>query len=144
MYLIVKCEELGDQWECDADRCPLCLVEDCSKYGVGYEVYKVLKDGTFQKVKNYDEATEEGMAVYFWQDGKEEEDEPTIREKWKNMERDTMTKSKIQTLKNKCGFHDTVKEILCNIQCSGSHGESINDKWYVIGEYRDNIYNKGY
>ena len=143
MYLIVKCEELSDQWECDTDRCPLCLVEDCSKYGMGYEVYKVLKDGTFQKVKNYDEAIEEGMAVYFWQDRKEE-DEPTIREKWENMERDTMTKSKIQTLKNKYGFHDTVKEILCNIRCSGSHGESINDKWYVIGEYRDNIYNKGY
>ena len=91
----MKCEEFG---ECD-DRCPLCLVEDYSEYGVGYEVYKVLEDNTFQKVKDYNATLEEGIAVYFWREGKEEEDEPTIREKWKNMGRDAMTKSKIQTLK---------------------------------------------
>jgi hypothetical protein len=139
MCLIMECEELG---ECD-DRCPLCLVEDCSKYGVGYEVYKVLEDGTFRKIKGYDETLERGMAVYFWQDGVEA-GEPTIREKWKNMKRGAMTESKIQRLKNKYGFHDTVEEMLDNIKCSGMHGESINNKWYVIGEYRDDIYDKGY
>jgi hypothetical protein len=143
MYLIMECKELGDQWECDADRSPVCLVEDCSKYGVGYEVYKVLEDGTFRKIKGYDETLERGMAVYFWQDGVEA-GEPTIREKWKNMKRGAMTESKIQRLKNKYGFHDTVEEMLHNIHCSGMHGESINNKWYVIGEYCDNIYDMGY
>ena len=31
-YLVIKCEELGDGWECDADREPLCVTEDISKW----------------------------------------------------------------------------------------------------------------
>lgn len=55
MYLIVKCKELSDPYECDADRRPLCLTENYSKYGRGYEIYKVLPNGTFKKIKDYEE-----------------------------------------------------------------------------------------
>jgi hypothetical protein len=49
----VKCEPLNDQWECDAARDPICLTEDCSSYGYGYEIYRVTNDNSFELVKEY-------------------------------------------------------------------------------------------
>lgn len=31
-YLVVKCYELHDQWECDADRVPECMTNDYLKW----------------------------------------------------------------------------------------------------------------
>ena len=50
MYLIVKCKELDDQWECDCDRTPMCLTDDLSSWNSNgadyyYEVYEVQPDG---------------------------------------------------------------------------------------------------
>lgn len=53
MYLIVKCEELHDQWETDAHRTPICLTEDYSSYGLDYEVYEVEEDNSLKRIKNY-------------------------------------------------------------------------------------------
>ena len=47
MYLILKCRGFLD------DREPVCLTIDYSKYGEGYEVYKVLQNGTFKLIKEY-------------------------------------------------------------------------------------------
>lgn len=60
-YLIIQCDELGDQWECDADRTPICMTNDYSKYGgYGYEVYKLKSNGTFELVKEYTKEIKEG------------------------------------------------------------------------------------
>lgn len=42
-YLIVKCTPLNDQWECDADRTPITIVENISRYqnSYGYEIYEI-------------------------------------------------------------------------------------------------------
>ena len=53
-YLIVKCEALSDQYECDADRTPLCITDDFNlqKYNkVGNEVYKILPNGKLELIK---------------------------------------------------------------------------------------------
>jgi len=57
-YLIVECNELGDQWECDADRTPICVVDDYTNYNkYGYEIHLINEDGTLKKIRDYDEVT---------------------------------------------------------------------------------------
>ena len=56
MYLIIKCYELDDPYECDAYRVPVCLSDSYDEYNrYGFEVYRVLSDGTFELVKKYEE-----------------------------------------------------------------------------------------
>ena len=58
-YVIVKCEELSDQWECDADKTPIRVLinvepnklEEFKCYG--YEVYVASADGTLEKIQDY-------------------------------------------------------------------------------------------
>ena len=53
-YLIVKCEPLHDQYECDAHRIPICVTDDY--YGWNeeeYEVYAIYKDGRIKPIKEY-------------------------------------------------------------------------------------------
>ena len=142
-YLIIECNELGDQWECDADRTPICITENPSEYGIGHEVWKILSDGTLEKIRNYDEALEEGMALYYWEDGREEE-APTIIEKYPNKDRDGFSKNFFEKLKVRVKFSETVADIETNIHCCGAHGEQIEGKWIVFGEYRDNRFDCGY
>lgn len=56
--LIVKCEPLGDQWECDANRIPLVvttLYEAQEKYNSWeYEWYAIQLNGTLKIVKEGD------------------------------------------------------------------------------------------
>lgn len=55
-YLIIKCEELNDQYECDADREPICLTDDYNKYNKwGYEIYGINDDNSLTKLKSYNE-----------------------------------------------------------------------------------------
>lgn len=54
MYLIVECRPLNDQWECDADRTPICLTKDYSSYyEFRYEVYKVKENNSLELIKEY-------------------------------------------------------------------------------------------
>lgn len=53
-YLIIKCTDLEDQYECDADREPICITDDYTDYKVyGYEVYEIKTDGSLEKIQNY-------------------------------------------------------------------------------------------
>lgn len=58
-FLIVKCIPLNDQYECDADRKPLCVIkaEDIpSKYKkYYYEVYEIFENGSITLRQNYDD-----------------------------------------------------------------------------------------
>ena len=56
-YLVVKCVELDDQWECDADRKPICIIDknEYSTYSkIGFEIYGILPNGNLRLVKEYD------------------------------------------------------------------------------------------
>lgn len=58
-FLIMKCEPLNDQYECEADRTPLCVVQrndipkEYKKYY--YEIYEILSNGLIVKISNYDD-----------------------------------------------------------------------------------------
>ena len=147
-YLIVKCEELSDQWECDAYRVPERMTDDCSGYGMGYEVYEVQKDNTLKCIKEYDVALEEGFAVYSWNkdvDPCEERIPNNVYKKFKNAKRADFTKAKAKKLKAQYGFKATVTEIFDDIDCCGAHGEEMeNGVYMVIGEYQDNSYSTGF
>lgn len=53
-YLIVECIPLNDQYECEADRIPLRVVDDYSDYQrYGYDIHRILPDGTFECIQDY-------------------------------------------------------------------------------------------
>lgn len=141
-YLIVKCEELGDQYECDANRIPVCITDNPSEYGLGYEVYEIKEDNTFSLIKAYETSLEQGMALYYWGiDEDERKDKPTIIQKWVNFTRSEITEEIVEQI----GFEEEeVNEIIKSIKCQGSYGEDFDDKWLVLGEYFDDWFSVGY
>lgn len=139
-YLIVKCKELGDQWECDADRTPIKMVDDYSEYGVGYEVYELQNDNSFKLIKDYDTCQKRGFAIYRFNDNDKVE---KVYEKYEDLTRENIIKSQIKKWKQLYGFKATIKEICQEIDRCGGYGETINDKWTVMGEYFDDCYSLG-
>ena len=96
-YLIIKCDELSDEWECDAYREPICMTDDYSKYGYGYEVYELQSDSTFKLIKDYDKSNEEGIAIYDYTDDKLNK----VFEKHKDLGRYEITKSQVKKWKSR-------------------------------------------
>lgn len=146
-YLVIECNELGDQWECDADRKPVCLVEDYSQYNKrGYEIYEIKTDGTLKIIREYDDITNERICVYWWNSENKVEECPLPDKiiKIKDGDRDNVTKSLIKKIKQKYKFADTIEEIEGDISCSGNHAELIDNKWIVFGEAFDDWYPYGY
>lgn len=141
-YLIVKCEELGDQYECDANRIPVCITDNPSEYGLGYEVYELKEDNTFSLVKEYDTPLERGMALYYWGiDEDPRENKPTIIQKWVNFTRFEITEEIVEQI----GFEEEeVNEIIKSIKYQGSYAEEFDKKWLVLGEYLDDYFSVGY
>lgn len=144
-YLIIKCEELGDQWECDADRTPVCMTNDYSKYGWGYEVHELQADGTFKLVKDYETCSESGMAIYKWHKSIDpQEEEPKVIHKFPNLTREKATRNRVlKQVAKKVQFSD-MEELKKSIQCSGSYGEMIGDYWIVFGTYQNKFFSLGY
>ena len=142
MYLIVKCEDLSDQYECDADRTPLCVVEDYLPYFKrGYEIYAINADGSLTLEKDHYVAGEKGMCVARWV---MDDDRFLGVEKFKNMTRKDVTAEFLKSLKKKYGFTDSVKKIHQYILRGGDYADEANGEWVVIGEYEDEIYPIGY
>lgn len=84
-YLIVKCVELHDQYECDADREPMFLVDDWEQWykdnspTYQFEVYRFVDDSECELIKTMEDSMDEGMALYFWNmDDDHEEVDPTV------------------------------------------------------------------
>lgn len=66
MYLIVKCTELTDQFECDYDREPLKVVSDYTPYDKkGYEIYEISTSGGLNCIRRPYQVTESGVGL-FW------------------------------------------------------------------------------
>lgn len=66
MYLIVKCTELMDQFECDYDREPLKVVSDYTPYDKkGYEIYEISTSGGLDCIRRAYQVTESGVGL-FW------------------------------------------------------------------------------
>lgn len=146
-YLIVKCVELNDQYECDADRTPICMTDNKEEYWKsGYEIYEVRSNGKLELIKENYVTGEEGFAVYYWSKNKNAEyDKPMVMKKWKNKKRKNFTLKEIEELKKTWCFTEKPAEaILREIKRSGSYGEQIGTRWFVIGEYYNNNFASGY
>lgn len=144
-YLVIKCNELGDQWECDADRRPLCITDDKDRFWkLGYEIYEIHSDGSLELIKNYETAGEVGLALYYWEEDEDPElDAPTVIEKIPNCEEcvlDNILKFWIKL----AGFSGSFEEIKKEIKGGGGSGEEIRNRYYVIGEYFDDKFELGY
>lgn len=90
-YLIMRCEELNDQYECDAHRIPITMTDDWETWykktepDYYFEVYEY-KNNRFVCVKDYATSMEQGMAFVMFDDN--DEDKFTIIERFPNFDRD--------------------------------------------------------
>lgn len=140
-YLVIECENLDD----DINRIPLCLTDDVSSYGRGYEIYEIDEDGSLTCIKECDEALESGMALYWWdEDDNAENSIPNIIQQFRGLRRDEVNVNFIKSIQNKSGFEESLEDILLDIRCGGSHGEAIGNRWVVFGEYSDSHFAVGY
>ena len=145
-YLIIECNELGDQWECDADRRPLCITDDKDKFWkVGYEIYEIHSDGSLELIKHYEDAKEEGFAFYLWSEGKNPETCPPdqILDRYVTND-DFCPQDILEKWARDAKFEGNLTDIMLEVINSGSHGEEIDGKWVVIGQYRDDVFDLGY
>ena len=140
MFLIVACYELGDQFECDANREPVCLTNDWREWykinqpSFRFEVYEAQADNTFNLVKDYEESMEEGMVFGWWDD----DENFRIVKKWVNATRKDKTPNiVIKYLKGSQNADKSLKNC-------GYISFEKNNKWYVYGEYSDTHYPHGY
>ena len=90
-YLIMRCEELNDQYECDANRTPITMTDNWMEWykktepDYYFEVYEY-KNNQFVCVKDYATSMEQGMAFVMFDD--DDEDKFTIIERFPNFNRD--------------------------------------------------------
>ena len=60
-YVIVKCKELDDQYECDAKRYPVKALVDVEPNKLkrfrryGYEIYAADKNGNLELIQDYED-----------------------------------------------------------------------------------------
>lgn len=146
-YLVVECVTLYNQYECDADRTPICMVDEWkdTKYDAeGYEIYEVQPNGFLERIRRYTEIHEDGFALVFYDGGDDEFLFPTVIKKWKDMSFDDAEKELITNLKEYFPFEDyTDEEVLYYFRGSNEWSEQVGDKWYVFGPYWDNHYPTG-
>ena len=142
-YLVIKCEELGDQWECDANRTPICVCDNYDKYNKnGYEIYKICENGKLTLIRNYNEISKHNLVICFYNvDGT---GSPKKVINIKDGDRDSVTKSLVKKIKQEYHFTDTIDAILSDVHNGGHHGEEINNKWVVFGESYDDHFPTGY
>lgn len=140
-YLIVKCEALGDQYECDANRTPMFMCDSWHDLRLPYafDVYALKDDNTFELVKDYETPMDWGMALYYWQISDDcQKMEPTIIQKWRYRTRDEHAPKKAKQAMIKG------TDIFDDLNGSGAISWCKGKYYYVYGEYQDNFYSLGY
>lgn len=144
-YLVIECNKLDDQWECDADRQPLCVTDDKNKFWkVGYEIYEIYPDGSLKLIKDYETTKEFGFALYFWEGNENPEcDAPTVIEKMPNYEK-CVPNNVLKSWIKQAHFYGSFDEIKKDIERCGGYSEDVGNKYYVIGTYADDKFDCGY
>lgn len=58
-FLVMKCEPLNDPYECDADRQPICVIQESeipNRYKTfGYEIYEIFSNESLTIRQNWDD-----------------------------------------------------------------------------------------
>lgn len=140
-YLIMRCEELNDQYECDANRIPITMTDDWMEWYKNtnpdycFEVYE-FKDNEFTLVKNYETPMEQGMAFVMFDN--DDEDKFTIIERFPNFDRN---KPMPKTLRKRALKGEEFDDSLRNC---GYVSWFEKDTLYAYTEYYDNRINTPY
>lgn len=154
-YLIMRCDELGDQYECDANREPITMVDDWKKWfeendpDYCFEVYSF--DGKkFNIIKEYDEPMESGMALCYWvEDEREFTYIPHIIKKWPGRTKEDDIPDEVLSWNEAERFGsdwDTfeLEEEKEQLKDFGSFAWNATvgeeNRNYIYGRYRDNEY----
>ena len=140
-YLVLECNELADQYECDADRFPVFVGDAIPKdmLGFGFEHFCINEDGSLNLIKEYDVPYESGMALYYWEDGlNPEKDLPNVIFKYPNYNRNTPIPSEVKEVL------DTLENLEDSLDCCGNMTGYKNEDYYVYGEYMDDRFDFGY
>ena len=139
-YLIVECDELGDQYECDANRTPVTMTDNWkdwyekTKPDYYFEVYEFKNNG-FVLVKDYETPMEQGMVFVMCDD---DEDKFTVIERFPNVDRnDPMPKA----LRKRASKGEDLDE--CLLSC-GYISWFEKGHLYAYTEYDDNRIHEPY
>lgn len=150
MYLIMRCDELGDQYECDANRTPICLVEnwemwyDENKPDYRFEVYEVIDNTVGDIVKDYEIPIEKGMALYYWSDEilelyDDNVPTPVVVKKWENRTRHDLIPDEVKEQMN-CEDVYEFEDWLRGGGVINWRHKKEDDKLWFYGEYYDDSY----
>ena len=131
-YLIVKCKELGDQFECDADREPMFLVDDWGEwFNKNHPTYQ--------------------FEVYKYMDDDHEEVAPTVVAHYKNYDRKKKVPDKVWKIFRQGAYwadgdEFTEKDFKNDLRSCGyvSWDDKEHKKYWVYGYYADGRYCLGY
>lgn len=140
-YLIIKCDELCDQYECDANRIPITMTDNWMEWyektrpDYCFEVYE-FKNNEFILVKDYETSMEQGMVFVMCND--DNENEFTIIEKFPNFDRN---KSMPKTLHKRALKGEDLDDSLRNCGYVSWFEKGI---LYAYTEYYDNRINTPY
>lgn len=160
MFLIMKATELMDQYECDADREPLAIVDDWHKWfdehrsEINYSTEIYEWDGKEMKcIKGLYDYLSEGMALYYWDNDADAESEPpTVVYQYPEYSADQPVPVPVvrefQRIIEAEDYDDdyTIEEAIDEIHRTGNCGilDHASNRYYVYGEYRDGQYDLGY
>lgn len=69
-YLVMKCRELDDQYECDVERFPICITDNWEAFNGMFpmEVYEIEENGNIGKrIREWDDPAnaEKGMVLEY-------------------------------------------------------------------------------
>lgn len=158
-YLIVKCEELSDQYECDADREPMFLVDDWEDWfnknhpTYQFEVYKFVDDEEAELVKQYVDSMNEGMALYYWDNDEVDHEDvaPTVIARYKDYGRHSTVPEEVWKVFRQGAYWSdgdefTEKDFKKDLKNCGyvSWVDKEYEKYWVYGHYEDGRYDLGY
>lgn len=143
-YLIMRCDYLNDQYECDADRTPITITANYELWlekndpDYNYEVYEFI-NGEFKKIE-----LESGMALYYWgKDADIDSEKPNIIEKFKDYSRDYAIPESVKEYIELTVFDGSdYDDSLSNCGYITWYDKDMN--YYVYGEYYGNNYDYGY
>lgn len=143
-YLVIECNELGDQYECDADRVPICVLDDYSDYNkMGYEIYEIHDDGSLTKIREYEDVNDTYISYCEYNADDDFPDMPLKIVRLKDGDRNAVNKSDIRLWKSRFHFSESISDITVDFESCGEHGEMVNGKWCVIGVTYDENYPRG-
>ena len=84
IYIIVKCTELVDQYECEYDRELLKVVSDYAPYNKkGYEIYEISTNGTLNCIHKASTVTEKGIGMFWFKQEPSEQNQNPDKIIWK-------------------------------------------------------------